>query len=266
MIDTWLSLEPRAILFILAFGYVASAAFFHWISFHGPIHAWVVSFRGVVAPFFGSVAVLFALLTGFVARDVWKRNADAAKLVAGEHHALVSLYDVAQAAGLADAALRIRIRDYAQSVVDEEWPRMAEGNGSPEPSPTLQALLRETLDPRFAAAGPLVQRTAVDLVLKEHALRSERLALSAARTEELKWAVVLALSVLTQLAIALVHLEKSRAQLAALSVFSAAAFVALGLIAIQENPYESPLQVPATAIEQVLDFVPGAPGFAQKSP
>ena len=256
MIEAWLDAPFWLLLFLLALFYVATAGLLHWASFHGPSRRWVSGFRDVGGPVFGAAALLFAMLTGFVASDVWHRNAEAGRLVASESEALTSLEDIARASGLDNAALRSLIRNYAHVVVTEEWPSMGEGQSAPHAEQAIQALLHEVLDARYAAAGPMVQRAMFDHVLKVRAVRSERLIISGERTDSIKWAGVIALSVLTLVAIALMHLDKPLPQVAALAVFSIAAFVGLGLVAVQESPFTYPLQVSPVPIAQVLQIVP----------
>ena len=251
-----MSLPVWALLSTLALFYLTTTGLLYWASFHGPSRTWIAGFRDVEGPVFGAAALLFAMLTGFVASDVWQRNDTAGRMVASEAEALVALQDLARAAGVDNAALHARIRDYAGLVVSEEWPSMAAGRAAPQAEQALQALLHEALDARYAAGGPLVQRTMLDQVLKVRSLRAARLVISGERTNELKWGAVIALSVLTQIGIALMHLEKRLPQLAALTIFSVAAFIGLGMVALQESPFEYPLQVSAEPIGQVLQIVP----------
>lgn len=53
---------------------------------------------------------------------------------------------------------------------------------------------------------------------------------------------MLLLGIFTQIAFGFVHLEKPRAMLAAVSLFSVAAVVALGPIAAQESPFNPPIE------------------------
>ena len=62
------------------------------------------------------------------------------------------------------------------------------------------------------------------------------LPMSGDRTDRTKWAAVLFLALITQVAIGIVHLERPKAQLAALSIFSMAVVVTLGLVAIRSGP------------------------------
>ena len=79
--------------------------------------------------------------------------------------------------------------------------------------------------------------------------RHDRLALSADHPNDLKWLVVIVLGLLTQVGIGLVHLDKPRAFLACLAVFASAAVVTLGLVALQEYPFDGTFQVSSAPIK-----------------
>ena len=85
--------------------------------------------------------------------------------------------------------------------------------------------------------------------------RADRLALASDRTNDIKWITVLIIGVITQLAIALVHLERPRAHGAGVVVFSVAAIVALGLIALQEHPFSGDIQISPAPLVDALAVV-----------
>ncbi len=62
---------------------------------------------------------------------------------------------------------------------------------------------------------------------------------------------------MTQIAIAAVHLERPRAQLAAIAVFSGAAVIALGLIGQQEHPFNGAIQISPALLQGVLGNMAG---------
>jgi hypothetical protein len=101
-----------------------------------------------------------------------------------------------------------------------------------------------------------VQRARLDIVLKLHTLRETRLELAGDHTDEIKWAALLILGLVSQIAIAAVHLEMPRPQIAALTIFSAAAVIGLGLVAIQERPFSRPLEVSPAPLEDVVHEIP----------
>jgi hypothetical protein len=50
----------------------------------------------------------------------------------------------------------------------------------------------------------------------------------------------------------LVHLERPRAMLAALTIFATGAIVAIGLIALQEDPFDGVFQVSPAPLQHLL--------------
>lgn len=251
----WLAL-PIPLVFATLFAfYLATAALLVWLSFRSPLRGQVQSFKGVVAPFFGSVAVIFGLLIAFLSNDIWDRNKQAERVVLTESDTLVALYSLGIASGSDSKSLRASIRGYASAVVEDEWPRLKSGERSPRTDTALNALLREVALPGTSKDFG-VQRTMLDMVLRIRSAHEDRLELAIDRTAVTKWGAVLLLALITQLAIAVVHLEKPRPQAAALFIFTLAAVSLLGLLAIHEAPFEPPVFVPPGPIVDVLRQVP----------
>jgi hypothetical protein len=258
VINAWLELPTIALFALLILFYGSTAALISWLCFRSPLRGRIATLVGVVAPFFGAAGILFALLTGFLASDVGDRNRQAWRAVHGESSAAASLYTLSIASVSDMAAIRADLRDYLQSVIKDEWPHMAENGGSPKTEAALSALLAELSHPKIATeAGQVVHTALMNSAIRVRDARADRLALASDRTNDLKWAIVLILSVITQIAIGLVHLERPRAQVAAIAVFSTAAVVALGLIALQEQPFDGALRISPAPLEQVLKPMTG---------
>lgn len=251
----WLAL-PVAVLFASLFAfYLGTAALIVWLSFRSRFSAFIQTFKGVVAPFFGSTAVIFGLLIAFLSNDIWDRNKQAERLVFTESDTLIALYSVSAASGSDNPGLRSAIRGYVQAVVDDEWPRLAVQERSPRADAALNALLREVALPGTSKDNS-VQRTMLDMVLRIRAAHEDRVVLSGDRTVATKWAAVLLLALITQIAIGVVHLDKPRPQAAALLIFTLAAISVLGLLAVHEEPFQPPIFVPPGPIIEVLQQVP----------
>jgi heme A synthase len=117
--------------------------------------------------------------------------------------------------------------------------------------------MQTVADPNTARdAGQAVHNALVSLSLRVAGARADRLALGADRTNDLKWLTVLFLCLMTQIAIGLVHLDRPRANALALTFFSVAAVVALGLIAQQESPFDGALQISKAPLDNVLRLAP----------
>ena len=161
----WLAL-PIPVIFASLFAfYLATAAVLSWLSFRSRLAGRVQSFKGVVAPFFGSVGIIFGLLLAFLSNDIWDRNKQAERVVVAESDTLVALYSLAVASGSDSKALRASIRGYASAVVEDEWPRLRSKERSTMTDAALDTLLREVALPGTSKDFG-VQRTMLDMVLK----------------------------------------------------------------------------------------------------
>lgn len=244
LVNLWLDQPVWLIITILAGLFVATTLIIFALSFSRPTQPFFRTFVGVVAPFFGAISILFGLFAGFVANDAWERNRQAARAVLTERDALVAAYQLSIATVSDMSHIRAALRAYGDSVVQNEWPLMEDGEASPATTAALGELMRVVADPTLASASGVAPHQALlDLILKVRSARSDRLALSEQSSDLAKWLTVMILALLTQLAVGVVHLEKPRAQLAALILFSAAATTALGLIAVRERPFDGPLRI-----------------------
>jgi hypothetical protein len=253
MINAWLDFPTTGLFAALIAFYVLTGALISWLCVGSPLRAKIQTVTGVVAPFFTAISVLFALLTGFLANDVGDRNRQAWRAVHSESSAAAGVYTLSVASASDMAAIRLALHDYLQSVLRDEWLAMAEDGASPKTDAALGALLRELSDPKIAAeAGQAVHSALLGTALRMRDARAERLALASDRTNDVKWTTLLILGVLTQIALAFVHLERPRAQVAAIALFSVAAVVALGLIALQEQPFDGALRISSAPLQEAL--------------
>jgi hypothetical protein len=257
-IQTWLDLPVPGLFLVLVVLFAGTGFLIVWTALRSPLRNWAQSYTGVVAPFFTAVGLLFALQLGFLGADVAERNQHAARAVNTEAHALRAAQTLSLAAASDMTDIREAMRHYLQSVLRDEWPIMISAGASPRTDAALATLLREASDPRVGQEAGQAPHTALLAALVQASQgRSDRLALAAAdRTNELKWAAVLLLALMTQFAVAQVHLDKPRAMAAAVSVFTAAAVVAIGLVALQEQPFDGPMQILPTPLETFLAALP----------
>ncbi len=260
MIETWLDLPAFAVFLVLTALYGLTAVAIVWVAFGWPLSAPMKRFDGVVAPFFGAVAILFALMAGFLGSDIADRNRQAARAIQTEVAELRNLFTLSVASTSDMRDIRAAWTEYVKAAIRDEWPAMTLGHSAPSVDAAYDALLREVSDPGIATdAGAAVHTALLNAAVRAGTARSERLALASDSTSELKWAVVLILGVMTQLAIGLVHLQKRNAQIGALVVFSVAAVITLGLIALQEHPFAGHVRIGPEPLQELLKLQePGA--------
>ncbi len=258
-----LDLPAAPIFGVLLLLYGSYALLLFWLSFHSPLRSRIASMSGVVAPYFNAIAILFALLTGFLAGDVGERNRTAHRALLAEAEGLTTLHTLSIAAVSEMSAIRAAARDYVRAVIDDEWARMGRREHSAKTETALGILLRTVADPKITGeSGQPVHAGLLNTVLRIRIARNDRLALSADRSNEVKWLIVLVLGLLTQTAIALVHIERPRAQGAALALFSLAVVITLGLLAMQENPYSGAVRFSSAPLAHALEIMerPSDPG------
>ena len=108
----------------------------------------------------------------------------------------------------------------------------------------LRELLRQVARPEITAgAWAAAHRALLDLALRVRTARNDRLTGSGADHDAEKWATVLMLAVLTQAGTGLVQLDRSWPQAAAVCLFTTAAVVTLGMLAVRERPFDGVRQI-----------------------
>jgi hypothetical protein len=258
MMELWLALPLPVLLAscVLFFGTIAVLLI--WLSFDRATGAAAQSLKGVVAPFPNVLAVILAILIGFLASDIWDRERRAATAVREEANDLVSLDRLAAVFSLQRDSLDAAIRAYASTVVQKEWPAMARQQASNDAELALDQILKavDALQLSKAGRGDLDRRR-TGTALEIRAARSTRLAMSQDHSEDVKWLSVLALAVMTQVSVALVHLDRARPQIAAIAVLTISLIVVIGLLASHELPFAPPLALSPAPIVHVLETVPG---------
>ena len=240
MIDLWLRsgtdgiiLVPFVLLYLLAAGIM-------WLTHLSPARTFFVSCIGITGPFFASVAVLFGLFAAFLANDVQHRNAEIAAAVFREADGVRTIIRLAEALGPAGAQITAATVDYTQWVVAIEWPSMRKHGASGEDLTTLRKLTQALLAPETTAAiAPTVHQAMLDGLVEVRQARLQRLTLSAGLGDSMNWLAMLILGVLTQISVAVVHLERLRPQALALFVFTAAFAATVAIIGLSEQPFTS---------------------------
>jgi hypothetical protein len=257
MLDFWFDMPVPAVFAVLAIVYGLIGALIHIVTFRSPLRQASNSLAGVAPPLFAVVGVLFGLLTGFLASDINDNNNQAARAVGAETNALYEVRTLSIASASDMANIRDALREYIRSELQDEWPKMSDVGRSAKTEAAFGNLIRQVADPKIAReSGDAVHSALLDAVSRVGVARSQRIAISTNSTNTVKWISVLILAVITQLAIGLVHVERSRAQITAISLFTLALVVALGFMAMQEWPFSGALQVKPTPLQEILDLIP----------
>lgn len=252
--DLWLTLSPPEAILALAALYAGTGVFIHWLSFAASAGQILQRCRGIAPPFAGIPTAMFALFVGFLGNDVWTQHRLASEAVMSERDALLNLRDfclVFTPCPELDQA----VHDYAKAAIEKDWPAMAAQKGSEEAAAALHALVTRAA---HVNDGEALKRSIIDAATKVRLARAERLTLGATFTHGAKWLTALALGVVAQIGVALVHLDNRRAQAAAMIVFSLGAILMIGPVALFEGPFIPPFNVGPEPLAEVLKPIAGA--------
>jgi len=200
------------------------------------------------------MALVFGLLVGFLAAEVWSSSSSAQGAVNNEAGALRSVDLLDREFAAADQQrMDALIRAYIQQVVTREWPAMSHQNAtlvvaSPELAEALQLALELPADTPGRVAA---QREMVSSLQDAFDARRQRIIISESAVNSAKWAGVIALGILTLIAVACVHSPNPRTTAIALTLFASAIVVSLLMIGVQDRPFAGPFKVKPTPLVQV---------------
>jgi hypothetical protein len=237
MIDLWLRSGALAIVLVPYLVLYSLAAGLVWLTHLSPLRPFFASCIGITGPFFASVAVLFGLFSAFLANDVEHRNADMKAALFREADGVRSIMRLAEALGDAGKPLTAAVVAYVQSVLTQEWPAMTDRHGDREDLSAVRNLMSAVLPQHpDGVTSPAAQQALLQGLIEVRQARLARFTLARSTSDRMNWLAMLALGVLTQLAIAVVQLERLRPQALALFVFTTAFATTVVLIAFADRP------------------------------
>ena len=216
------------------------------------------AFKAVSPGLLPPLGVVFGLVVGFLAVQVWNDHGQAQTAVDREASALRSVVLLVGIFPPApEARMRMLVRRHIEEAVAEEWPAMADQHATltAVPAPLAEALqLALALKPR-SEGQKVAQREMVAALETALDARRERIIVSESRVNWAKWTGVVLLAALTLLAIAFVHSERRATTAIAMGIFASAVAVCLLMIASQDRPFAGPFAVKPAPLVQVM---PGA--------
>jgi hypothetical protein len=217
-----------------------SAGVLHWVTQHSPLAPALKAYSGVVGPFFVSVGLLFGLFATFLAVDVWERVSVSNRSLELEVGALQTIKQLSQAIGEVGKAVDAAVEDYAIVTLNEEWkndrnPRSAAADDA------LGRLAGAIIDPKIAeAAGSAAQAALLTCFHELREARATRIHIASTHSDPYKWATVILLGILTQVALVFCHIGDRKAQFVALLLFSTGFAITLIALGVHERPLADP--------------------------
>jgi Protein of unknown function (DUF4239) len=201
------------------------------------------------------LGIIFGLLVGFVAVQVWN-DFDKAKLaVATEASALRAVVLLGE--NLPDEQrthLRALINRYIEEAVNREWPAMAHQRLTLGTLPTamVEALqLTISLKPQDESQR-IAQREMVSALHRAADARRQRIILSQSTVGPVKWAAILLQGLCALIGIAMVHSDNRLTCAIAVALFATGIALSSLLIAAYGAPFSGEISVKPELLQQVI--------------
>ncbi|MEP6687295.1 MAG: hypothetical protein ABJC36_03040 [Gemmatimonadales bacterium] len=211
--------------------------------------------KGVSPGMLPPLAIIFALLVGFLAAQVWNEADRAGTAVNHEASALRAAILLAdQFPGEPATRLRALIRQHIQTATTKEWPAMASRNVTLSLVPVALAdALRLSLELEPHTAGQTIaQRELVTALQTALDARRQRIVLSGSSVNAVKWGALLVQAALILLTIALVHCDNPATNRLILGIFATGVAAAIVMIAAHSRPFSGAIAVRPTLLLQVM--------------
>ena len=245
-----IALIPFVLLYLFA-------AFIVWLTHLSPARAFFASCIGIAGPFFASVAVLFGLFAAFLANDVQQQNEDLKAAVFREADGIRTILRLGEGLGAPGVPVTEAAAAYVRSVLDREWAAMHRRDPMHEDLSALRNLTHAILATELTVATPpAVHQALLDGLVEVRQARLERLTLSHSASDRLDWYAMLMLGILTQIAVAVVQLEKLRPQALALFVFTTAFAATVVLIGLTDRSFLNDTKAAAPFVAALETAVP----------
>jgi hypothetical protein len=207
--------------------------------------------NGLAAPIFSIPAVLFSLTIALMASSIWENYTIATKAIRSESQAIMNIMSLTSTTPtLKNSNLIDLSKQYAQSIVDDEWHTLSNNKTY---SIKTQLLFENLRTHVFEVVNGLENRAESRALFNAFqtisTARETRLAFVSFDVHPIRWYGILILGILIQVAVGLAHIGKPKALICAILITTTTLFVPLciisltlnspyqGLIAISDRPY-----------------------------
>ena len=251
----WIHALPLGWMGLVVFGGTALVtAAIYWIVMRLATGDRARAFKAVSPGLLPPLGIMFGLLVAFIAAQVWGAVDRANAAVNHEASALRAVVLLSRAFP-ADAQARIRalITRHIQEVQEVEWPAMARQRATLTMiPPTLTEALEVTLALPAAGEGQVTAQREIIANL-DNALdaRRQRILVSRANVDWVKWFVLIIEAACTLTGIAMVHSDNRAAARIAMGLFSAASAACILLLVAHDRPFTGQLSVRPTPLLNV---------------
>ncbi len=252
---------PWMALAIFSFVYLAAAVIFagvHVLAARERLRA----FKGVSAGLLSPLGTLFALFVAFTAAQVWDDTGRGTAAIDEEAGALSKVVFLASSfPGQSEGQLHVLIHQYIEEATTSEWPAMARQNATLRITPRpLAKALKLTLSLTPTSRGQeIAQREIIAALESALDARRQRIIISEAHVNLLKWCCLFVPALCVLLIIAMVHSDNRLAAAIAMGTFATGVAVSLLLIGAYDRPFTGQIYVHSDPLLQVMPEVAAMP-------
>ena len=213
------------------------------------------AFKAVLPAVLTPLAVVFGLLVGFLAAQVWSEADRASAAVIREASALRTIVVLAGSFPKErEAHIRAFVRRHIQEAVSQEWPAMAHQRATltmlrTSDAEALQVIL--SLVPESDAQAFAKREMAAALQSALDA-RRQRIDISRSTINWVKWTGVMLPALLILLTIAILHSDNRKAGAIAIAIYSISLAACVVLIASHNRPFSGEISVGPDLLLQVM--------------
>jgi Protein of unknown function (DUF4239) len=241
--------------------YLGTAAIF-WIVTRLAVGDRARAFKAISPGMLPPLGIIFGLLVAFLAAQVWNDLDRASVAVNREASALRAVVLLSAGfPGQPESRLRELIRRHIRDAVQQEWPVMARRRASLTmiPVPLAEALqLTVGLTPQGAGQAA-AQREILGALENALDARRQRIIISGATVNWVKWTSLLLMAICMLTAIAMVHCDNRTTAAMAMGLFATGVAVSIVLIASHNRPFAGEVSVgPGHLLEVVPEAAPPA--------
>ena len=245
---------PWMALLVFGFTYLVSLAIHAGVGMLAR-NGYAKSFKAVSPGMLPPLGIIFGLFVAFTAAQVWNDNDRASAAVSHEASALrTALVLAASLPGETEAKLHDLIRAYARETATAEWPMMAHRSAplNITPRPVQEALQLILSLPATNPGQLAAQREIISALEAALDARRQRIIVSRAEVNAVKWSCLYLQAICALLAIALVHCDNRLSSLLAMGLFATGVSVSVLLIVAYDRPFVGQIAVAPEPLLQII--------------
>jgi len=249
---------PLMALVIFGFTYLLAAAVFAAVALVATKER-AASLKAISPGMLPVLGIIFGLFVAFTAAQVWGDSDRAGAAVSREASALRSA--MLLAAGLPaeqDAKLRGLVHDYVAQAVAEEWPEMAHQEASLKATPSALAEALQivvTMTPQ-GRAQETTQREILAALEQALDARRQRIIVSLAAVNSVKWWCLYLQALCELLVIGFVHCDNRLGSAIAMGLFATGVATSVLLIAAHDRPFTGQISISPEPLRQIMPEAP----------